>query len=103
MVIMEFLTVDACYCFSAAAQAELFASSTRCPCGCYELGDVEKLLLLLLNPLRDGSVYSFCSFTPASALGIPPLSLPGKFPRIPRRSRESGEWKALEVQDTEPN
>ena len=37
MIVMEFLTVDDRYCFSAAAQAELFASSTRCPCGCYEL------------------------------------------------------------------
>ncbi len=70
MAIMEFPAVDDRYCFSAAAQAELFASFTRCPCGCYELGDVEKLLLLLLllllNPLRDGSVYSFCSFTASS-------------------------------------
>ena len=72
MVVMKFLTVDDRYCFSAAAQAELSASFARCPCGCYELGGVDKLLLLqlllLLNPLRDGSVYSSCSFTPSSVL-----------------------------------
>ncbi len=48
MIVMEFLTMDDRYYFSAAAQAELFASFTRCGCGCYKLADMGKQLPLLL-------------------------------------------------------
>ena len=46
MIVMEFLTMDDRYYFSAAAQAELFASFTRCGCGCHKLADMEKQLPL---------------------------------------------------------